>query len=159
MIKVSPASKRWLEVDARIQFFPEDELRQFFAAAAKFLIDSRHWDDRHPVTPFDERTEVRSFHKGFEQFPAERMRVRPAQTGEDGMLLDALRKASEFEDKPLRRRVAKKKLRKLRKRLHKRLARLDSTPRAFRGLRFYEGVLRQRYFRESHGRPTGPTSQ
>jgi hypothetical protein len=147
------ARRRWDEIDARIQFYDGVMLRAFFAAAAKFLIDERHWDDDHPVTPFDKSPIVQSFHQGFEQFSAVEMTARikggPNAANE---LLGYVFIASNRGANRLRIETAKKRLTALRKRMTKRL-RQFAPQDPVRGLHFYQGTLRRTYLRKPAAAP------
>jgi hypothetical protein len=134
----------WGSIYARLQFYDRDHLRQFFAAAAKFLIDPRCWDDRHPGTDFDHRPEVQAFHAGFEQLSAAQMRASTALDAEVAAFRRLLIDASGFHGKGLNRRVAKRKLGDLRDRVRR--AFRDSRE-SQRGLRVYEDVIRSTYLR------------
>lgn len=125
MKRPSKAKLRWQTIEAGIQAFELNEFRQFYAAAAKFLIDSVHWDDSHPETEFDENVVVKQFHAGFDQFSKGKMlgleehRIGTAEAN----LLELLKQASEWDGKKLHRRVAGRKLTRLRQRLKKSLLR------------------------------------
>jgi|SRR5215469_139161 len=146
MAKLSKAKKLWREIDARIQFYEPEQLRQFFAAAAKFLIKSNHWDDSHPTTKFDKEAVIKSFHEGFEQFSRKEMLGRKRVKQGEKDFLELLQKASGWGGKDLRRRVAKRKLTKLRDRMKKRFHRfMRKEKQPLRGLRFYDKVMRTKY--------------
>src|SRR5437879_300578 len=109
-------------IDTKIQFYELDELRQFFAAAAKFLIEQRYWDDRHPKTEFDNDSVIQAFHAGFEQFPREKMRLHMnGIMAQEAELIDLLKKASGWTGSNLKWPVAKKRLTRLRSEMKRRL--------------------------------------
>jgi hypothetical protein len=150
MVRPSKSQKLWQQIDVRIQAYGPDELRQFFSAAAKFLIDSEYWNDEHPKTEFDKEGVVKAFHQGFVEFSKEGMLAGTSHGGKDTDLIQLLRKASGRGRNNLKRRVAKSKLSMLRSRMQARfqhLMRQESQP--LRGLRFYEKVIRKKYLTES----------
>ena len=164
MARLSKAKQRWQGIEAGIQAYELNDLRQFFAAAAKFLIESKHWNDEHPSTRFDNSPTVGAFHDGFDQFSREKMLGIGNEHAEsdEANLLDLLKQASEWNGKPLNRRVAGRKLTKLRHRLKKFFMRFMHVVRyeegsseliavgngngsPSKGLRFYESVIRTKY--------------
>ncbi|HTC48455.1 MAG TPA: TIR domain-containing protein [Candidatus Aquilonibacter sp.] len=158
----------WRQIDARLEFYGADELRQFFAAAAKFLIRSDHWDEEHPRTAFDDDPVIRSFHNGFQQFSKKEMLGGGTTHLIEADLLQLLKRASGWDGKDLNRRLAKKKLTKLRHQMQRLFVRIiSSEKRPLRGLKFYEHVIRTNYLSKGKddrfsklekGRPKGQST-
>ena len=136
----------WDIVHPRIEFYPPDQLRQFFAASAKFLIKRRYWDDQPPRTGFDHEASIRTFHEGFVQFSKEEMLCRRQASHNGSDFITLLKRASGWAGQDFHRRVAKRKLTRLRKEIKKRLKRHASIEeQPLRGLIFYERVIRKMY--------------
>lgn len=147
--KISKVKRRWQWIDAALQHYDSPQIREFFSAAAKFLIPHEHWDDRHPETRFDADANIQAFHRGFESFSKSDMKATRKAKEKTSDLLPLLKSAADAKDN-LRRRDAKSKLGDLRRRMHKRLkkySRREKQP--VRGLRFYEKTLKKNYLRKN----------
>lgn len=121
-------------------------MRNFFGSAIKFLIPKESWDDQHPTSEFDSEPSVAAFHTGFDTFSAAEMTGAAKLPQEDSNLLTLVRTAAN----PGRRwskRVAKRKSTRLRKEMKKRfLLYIHTTEEPMRGLRYYERLIREKYF-------------
>lgn len=142
------------EIRAKTQGYDANASRQFFAAAAKYLIHSRHWDDEHPETPFDANPSVQAFHEGFKQFTGKEMRYIEEVSAVQRELIELLREASGWKGRDIQWKTAKKRLTKLRKEIKGWLQKSavgasnsleSSEERPLRGLVFYDGVIRKKY--------------
>ena len=160
--RISKVQKVWAKVEAELQAYPLDSQREFFAAAAKFLIDPSHWNDLHPVTPYDGRPEIESFHAGFVQYSAGQMSgLRSATvTDSEKAVLLLLKRAVGWRGHKIDRIVAIGKLRTFRHRMLKRFSDLRDSDefylleapgrklKTLKGLRVYEVIIRDKYLRE-----------
>jgi hypothetical protein len=143
---MSMNNPRWLPIDAVLQHFEVDELRKFFGAAIKFLIQCEHWDDRHPASIFDAEPVISRYHEGFDTFFSAEMRGEADLPNEDKALLSILRRAANPPSRRSSRRTVKRKSTQLRKEIQKRFLRyFPQLPGSVRGLRFYEGLIRSTY--------------
>jgi hypothetical protein len=149
-VKSSKTERLRLSIQARVQFYGLDELRQFFAAAAKFLITRDHWDDPHPTTAFDNDAVIRAFHEGFEQFSRADMLVGKHVSEIDATFNELLKQASGWNGADLNFRVAKRKLTRLRQLMQRFIRSRGNEEQPLRGLRFYEKTIRTKYLAKTN---------
>jgi len=136
-----------MEIDAQIRYFPAHEFRKFYAAAAKFLIPSRNWNDRHPVSAFDHEAIVGSFHAGFDTYFEPQMRGHAALPAADRILLSLIRKAANPPTKRWSKRDAGKKMTRLTCEIKKRFNQYIPRNQApIHRLSDYEHLVRHAYF-------------
>jgi hypothetical protein len=145
MMKPSKTERLRRNIHARVQFYGLDELRQFFAAAAKFLIARENWDDSHPITGFDNDSVIRAFHEGFGQFTKADMLGAKQLTETEATFIRLLRDAAGWSGTDLNFRIAKRKLTRLRQLMQRFLRSSRHHEQPLRGLRFYDKAIRNKY--------------
>jgi hypothetical protein len=154
MVKPSKSAQLRRKIDQRVQFYGLDALRQFFSAAAKFLIKPDYWDDAHPTTEFDGDPVIQAFHEGFKQFSRADMLDGNHLSETELEFIDLLRQASGWKGTGLHFRVAKRRLTRLRQLMQKFLRSGENTEQPLRGLRFYDKVIRTKYLEKARAKET-----
>lgn len=144
--KMTLSQKRWQRIDAALQWYDPNQLRTFFSASAKFLINPKSWDDSPPRTDFDDNLIIQDFHRGFGSFSADTMRGgRDGASVEHTNLVSLLRSASDWNGGVLSLKRRKKRLTMLRKQMAKRFKKYIRVDKPCQGLVLYATVIKRKY--------------